>query len=78
MVVHETVPHKDAPLESDPEVYEALQRKGLAFHLVGLCTYSVCMAWVSRLFNFMASAPFLATARSGSSRAGDPHGSAGL
>ena len=55
VVVKESVPVKDAPLESDLEVYQALQRRGIAFDLVGLCTYSTYMQWISRLFNLMAA-----------------------
>ena len=56
VVVKESVPVKDAPLESDlVQVYQALQRRGIAFDLVGLCTYSTYMQWISRLFNLMAA-----------------------
>ena len=57
LVVQEKQSHQELNLSSDLALYQALQRRSLAFELSGLASYEVINKWMDRLFSMYSQVP---------------------
>ena len=57
LIVKEQSGVNEISISSDLSLYQALQRRTLAFDLVGLATYDVMRKWIDRLFALYSQAP---------------------
>lgn len=57
LVVQEKQTHQELNLSSDLALYQALQRRPLAFELAGLASYEAMSKWMDRLFSMYSQVP---------------------